>query len=204
MQNSDPSAERHRLTQLYAEKTEAELQQLAEGAFTLTEIARDALKSELLRRDMKVELREQPAAEVHPELVKLRQFRDLPPALLAKSILDSANIECFLADENTVRMDWLWSNAIGGVKLWVKQENAEDASALLDQQLPDNFEVEGVGEFKNPRCPICDSPNISYEELHKPLSYASVAIGVPMKVKRHRWKCSACGHEWFDESEPAN
>jgi hypothetical protein len=48
----------------------------------------------------------------HPNLVTLCRFRDIPAALLAKSILDSEGIECFLADENTIRMDWLWSNML--------------------------------------------------------------------------------------------
>jgi hypothetical protein len=38
--------------------------------------------------------------------VILRRLRDLPDALLAKSILDSADIECFLGDEITIRMNW--------------------------------------------------------------------------------------------------
>ena len=50
------------------------------------------------------------------DIVVLRRFRDIPAALVAKTILDSAEIECFLVDLNTVRMDWLYSNAIGGVK----------------------------------------------------------------------------------------
>jgi hypothetical protein len=54
----------------------------------------------------------------HPNLVTLRQFRDIPAALLAKSILDSEGMECFLVVENTIRMDWLLSNMLGGMKLF--------------------------------------------------------------------------------------
>ena len=32
----------------------------------------------------------------------IRRFRDLPDAFLFESILESAGIECFLADENTI------------------------------------------------------------------------------------------------------
>lgn len=65
--------------------------------------------------------------------VRLRQFRDVQEALLAKGLLDSAGIECFLADHNTIRFDWLLSNALGGIKLWVKREDAKAAASLLDQ-----------------------------------------------------------------------
>jgi hypothetical protein len=37
--------------------------------------------------------------------IVLRRFRDMPDAFLFSSALDSADIECYLADENTIRMD---------------------------------------------------------------------------------------------------
>ena len=50
------------------------------------------------------------------QFVILRRYRDLPEAVTAKSILDSERIDCFLSDENLVRMDWFWSGLLGGVK----------------------------------------------------------------------------------------
>jgi hypothetical protein len=69
-------------------------------------------------------------------LFLLRQFRDLTEALLAKGSLDSAGIETFLADDNTVRVDWLWPNLLGGIKLLVDAENAEAADEILNQPYP--------------------------------------------------------------------
>src|SRR5579863_2320722 len=86
----------------------------------------------------------------------IRRFRDLPDALLFESILESAGIECFLADENTIRMDWLWSNLLGGIKLCVRKSDADTASSLLEQPILDRFDVEGIGEFQQPRCPSCN------------------------------------------------
>lgn len=42
--------------------------------------------------------------------VMLRRNRDLPEAVIVKSILDAEGIDCVLSDENLVRMDWFWSN----------------------------------------------------------------------------------------------
>jgi hypothetical protein len=53
------------------------------------------------------------------QLVTVASFRDLHEALLAKGSLDSAGITCFLANENIVRLDWLYANAVGGIKLRV-------------------------------------------------------------------------------------
>jgi hypothetical protein len=68
--------------------------------------------------------------------VIIRKFRDLPEASIAKSILESAGIECFLSDDNLVRLDWFYSNLIGGIKLLVREEDAEAAIKLLDESRP--------------------------------------------------------------------
>jgi hypothetical protein len=44
----------------------------------------------------------------------LRRYRDMPAAFVERSALENAGIQCFLQDDNVVRMDWLWSNALGG------------------------------------------------------------------------------------------
>ena len=63
--------------------------------------------------------------------VVLRRYRDMPTGFVAKSVLDNAGIECFLQDDNVVRMDWLCSNAMGGIKLWVREKDTKDAEELL-------------------------------------------------------------------------
>jgi len=87
-------------------------------------------------------------------------------------VLDSAEIDCFLADANTVRMDWFYSNAIGGVQLLVREDDADAAGQLLDQSPVNEFEAPELGQFKQPRCPNCDSPEVSYKCLHEILRTA--------------------------------
>jgi hypothetical protein len=62
------------------------------------------------------------------ELVTIRQFGNMPEALLAQGCLQSAGIECFLADLNLTRIEWPVTR---GVRLQVKLEDAEAAVALL-------------------------------------------------------------------------
>jgi hypothetical protein len=64
--------------------------------------------------------------------VVLRRYRDMPAAFVERSALESAGIQCFLQDDNVVRMDWLWSNALGGIKLLVREKDAPDAAKVLD------------------------------------------------------------------------
>jgi hypothetical protein len=75
------------------------------------------------------------------ELVTIRKFRDLPEALLAQGRLESSGIEAFLFDDNMVRMDWLISNLLGGVKLKVEDVNVEFAEEILNQEIPDDFDT---------------------------------------------------------------
>ena len=138
--------ERQRLAQFYAALSDGELQQLSREAESLTDSAKAALLSELTRRKMPLEMPGDTQDATAPrgprpelrDLLTIRQFRDLPEALLAKSVLDSAGIECFLGDDNLIRMDWLWSNLLGGIKLRVRQEDALVAARLLEgEDLPE-------------------------------------------------------------------
>jgi Putative prokaryotic signal transducing protein len=65
------------------------------------------------------------------ELVTIQSFRELPEAMLAKGMLNSAGIECFLVDDNTGHMLGFISNVIGGIRMKVNKVDAEAAMALL-------------------------------------------------------------------------
>jgi hypothetical protein len=207
MTTPNPEAERQRLAWVYAEMSDGELQKLAQDAASLTEVAREVLRLELARRKLQIALNYPPPdAEnlKHESPVIVGRFRDVPEALLAKSVLDSEGIESFLADENTIRMDWLWSNLMGGIKLWVRAENSAVAADLLREKFPEGIDVEGEPEQKQDRCPKCQSADISFEELNRSASYLSLLVGVPVPVKHIGWRCRACGHQWEDASDAAH
>jgi hypothetical protein len=84
---------------------------------------------------------------VSTELVTLQHFRDVPEALLAKGKLESAGIACVLADGNLVRMDWLLSNAIGGIRLQVHEQDADSARAILDEPIPLEFSEDALSSL---------------------------------------------------------
>jgi hypothetical protein len=198
----DEQQERRRLVETYAGMSDAELQNLARRPESLTEVAWQALDDELDRRDL--ELLEEEAPEDREELelrelVTIRQFRDLPEALLAKGSLESAGIECFLADENLVRLDWFISNFIGGIKLNVRAADAENAQKLLDEPILEGLYVQGVGLYEQPRCPKCQSLDVNFQELDRPIAYMSAFLRVPMPVQRPAWRCHACDAEWEDD-----
>jgi len=141
-----------------------------------------------------------PVASPAP-LVTLQHFRDIPEALLAKGKLESAGIECLLADGNLVRMDWLLSNAIGGVRLQVYEQDSKRSRAGLDEPIPPEFFEEEVGEtYSQPRCPRCCSLDIGFEKLDRFWTYGLwLLLSIPIPVRKDRWKCYTCGSEWVEE-----
>jgi hypothetical protein len=139
MEPTEHEEELQQLTELYSSMAEAELQELAEDSVELTDLARTVLKDEIKRRGLNIVLEKPsttPDPVEEPELKTIRRFRDLPEALPAKGLLESAGIECYLADDNMVRLDWFVSNAISNMRLQVKQSDAEEAIEILDQPAP--------------------------------------------------------------------
>ena len=198
----DEKRERRRLADNYAGMTDGELQRLAQNAESLTEMAWDALEDEMDLRHL--ECADDPAQEPRQEmevreLVTIQQFRDLPEALLAKGSLESAGIECFLADDNLVRLDWFISNFIGGIKLNVRAADVENARKILDEPILEGLYVQGIGLYEQPRCPNCQSLDVNFQELDRPIAYMSAFLRVPMPVQRPAWRCHACDAEWADD-----
>jgi Putative prokaryotic signal transducing protein len=207
MDSQDDEKERRRLTDLYAHMADTELEAIAADSAELTDAAQQALKDEIARRKgLEMDGADTDSGSGYDavelaDFVSIRQLRDLHEALLAKGVLDSAGIECFLVDDNMVRMDWFISNLVGGVKLCVKQEDAEAALDLLEQPIPDEFDVEGVGQYQQPRCPKCQSLDITFEELNQSIAYVSAYILAPIPLHRKGWICHSCGQEWHAAEE---
>jgi hypothetical protein len=87
--------------------------------------------------------------------VLLAQYFNVPEAMLAKSILESAGIESFVANSNIARLYWLIPNVFAGPKFFVRSDDLEAAKSILEKTPPEKFDVEGFGEYIQPRCPSC-------------------------------------------------
>jgi hypothetical protein len=136
MDAPDPQRERQRLAQLYSGMSDGELLRVAEDPSALTDAALDAVEDEAERRGLHLDLDQPDKPTLAPpfgELAVIRRFRDLHEAWLAKGALDAAGIESHLLDQNLVRLDWFYSNAIGGVRLCVRVDDAAQAFRVLNQ-----------------------------------------------------------------------
>ena len=130
-------------------------------------------------------------------VITLWKYRDLPEALTVRAKLQSEGIECFLADENAIRLDWFWSNAFGGIRLQLLEENAQAAIDILSEEIPPTLAAEEPGqEYVQPRCPKCNSLDVKFEE-YSGLSLAFLyAFSLPIPIHSNYWKCEECGQKW--------
>lgn len=199
MSDFDDLKERSRLADTYAAMSDGELLRLARNSESLTDTAWDALEDELDRRHLELPEAPEPVRTLDfQKLVTIQQFRDLPQALLAKGCLESAGIECFLRDDNLVRLDWFISNFVGGIKLCVRPEDAQTAQDLLNEPILEGLYVQGVGLYEQPRCPKCNSLDVSFQELD-PAAYLTLALNIPIPFHRDAWRCRACSAEWEED-----
>jgi hypothetical protein len=196
----NPGKERERLTQVYGALTDEEIEEIAADSSNLTDIAREVLTAEVSRRRLNIQI-----SDLHPipdhaaigNLVVIQSFRDLPEALLAKGGLESAGIDCVLADDNFTRLDWFISNAIGGVKILVNKGDADAAIEILRQGVPEAIELDDSEEYIQPVCPECQSLDVSLADSDRPAAHlTSFLLDVPFHPHSNRWKCNSCGIEW--------
>ncbi|MDP4283109.1 MAG: hypothetical protein Q8891_01695 [Bacteroidota bacterium] len=86
------------------------------------------------------------------DLVTIRTFQNYFSTHILLTKLRHEGIECYLKDEFTITVDPFLSNAVGGIKLVVKQKDEQEACELL--RLFDE-------EYRNSvACPKCGSHSI--------------------------------------------
>jgi len=73
---------------------------------------------------------------MHETLITIARFHNEPEFLLARARLESADIECFAQDENMLRIAGWHSHILGGIKLQVRESDADDALAILRHTAP--------------------------------------------------------------------
>ena len=73
---------------------------------------------------------------MYENLITIATFHNEPEFLLARARLESADIECFAQDENMLRIAAWHSHVFGGIKLRVRESDAQDALAILRQTSP--------------------------------------------------------------------
>lgn len=187
----------------YAQMSESELMELARSYDGLLEIAQVALRAEFARRGLEPPLMEEPGKWEFRRLVTVRRYRDLAEAYVGRSLLESAGIPAWIADENLVRMDWFYSNLVGGMRLQVDEGEEAAAREILEQGVPKTITYGEAETYSQPNCPKCGSAEItlgSGTEQGRSL-VALYVLGIPVPPRQAAWHCEACGAQWVDAAE---
>lgn len=186
--------------------SEMQLMDLAREYDSLVDVAQSALRSEFARRGLEpplIEEEEPIADDAEAALVTVARYRDMPEAFVARAVLEEAGIKCLLRDENTVRMEWFWSNLIGGMRLQVAARDEAAARELLSQPMPSKFEDGSGEEFVQPVCPKCGSTDVVANDPDRKVLAVSMLINLPLPHRRpqEEWRCLKCGCRWAVDEE---
>ena len=182
----------------YAQMSETELMELARSYDGLLEIAQVALRAEFSRRGLEPPLAEEPKEWEFRRLVTVRRYRDLAEAYVGRSLLESAGIPAWIADEHLVRMDWFYSNLVGGMRLQVDEREEAAAREILDEGPPETIRYGEEEVYVQPTCPKCGSTEITFgggTERGRSL-VALYLLAIPVPPREAAWNCEACGARW--------
>ncbi len=127
------------------------------------------------------------------EFVVLESFTNYIEANILLGRMKEEGIHCWLKDENTVTINPIWTQAVGGIKLMVAASQADRARGILTTvqmvQAEDNI------------CPKCGSHDVSLVSTpRKVTNWVSSLLGFflgDLAVGAHKVNhCFACGHEY--------
>jgi predicted RNA-binding Zn-ribbon protein involved in translation (DUF1610 family) len=120
-------------------------------------------------------------------------------AHIARLKLESEEIDCIIFDENIVATQWIWANAVGGVKLQVPEEDLIRARQMLATSTQKSLQrAAGEPLFDGQaRCPQCGSEDIHSVRLSRKIAMLTLLLlGMPLPFLHRREHCAACGFEW--------
>ncbi len=127
--------------------------------------------------------------------VVIARFSYPHEAHMAKSSLESAGIPAAVVDEHMINMQWLYSDALGGVKLLVAPEYAEQALGILNSDFSTEVDCESGSD--ETVCPLCGGKNFHpFTKGRVPAFIVFLLLGFPLFFYKHGLKCTDCGHFW--------
>ena len=150
------------------------------------------------------------------KIVVLETFYNPIEANIVKARLLDSDIQCFLSDENSVTINPLYTQALGGVKLHVFEGDVPLAQSILQEGgLENSFEEGKEGllaeeEVESPVteqtvsgfiCSSCGSSHVGYVQATKNrfnifTTVVSLLLMVYPFKARQTHHCFDCGHEF--------
>lgn len=123
------------------------------------------------------------------DLVVVATYSFPHEAQLARSKMEAFDIPAFVLDEHTINMHWLYSDALGGVKLAVPRSAVQFALELLQEDA-------SVEELDEPalKCSHCGSHHLhACTKGKKPAFIVFLLLGFPLFFYQRGLRCDDCG-----------
>ena len=125
-------------------------------------------------------------------MITIATFSFPHEAHIARAKLESENIPAVVADEHTINMQWLFSNAMGGVRVQVPESFVAQAKQILATDFSDSVVAE-QGQDKL-HCPNCGSENVEFIVKGKRIAFlVFLAIHFPLWPFKRKIQCHQCG-----------
>ena len=112
---------------------------------------------------------------------------------LAMAELQSFDLDATLKDDNAIHINWLWSNALGGIKLQVPESELGDALRVLAAEPA----VEPADDPSEPViCPKCGGSRTGFFLDRRGCFLTWLVLGIPVLPAFPRRVCDDCGKRW--------
>ena len=207
----DPAGEFLRVAEHYRRMSDEELLVLARQKSDLTDLAQQALESEMSHRRLEAPVEEPPAPPKPPppdsepgdpyaeqrRLVEVCKVWSLSDALQVQRLLDRVSIPFFMGPENAPGVEPGSSNFANGVSVKVMNIGVPWATQALKEYAPENEPAQKPKPEPQElpvRCPKCDSPDVIFDSL---ITRPADEDEGPAQI--YKWICDSCGHEWEDD-----
>ena len=129
------------------------------------------------------------------QLVQLKAFDNIVDATLFKNVIENEGIKCFIEDEFTVTIDPLLNNAIGGIKVKVRQEDFAEAFPIMQEYYHKPL-YDKDGDIIH--CPKCKGIDLKegYTQFDEHKNFFSILLSMIFLIlpflKKDKLFCRSC------------
>lgn len=121
-------------------------------------------------------------------MITIATFSKPEEAHLLRMRLGAADIPAFVQDENYIQLNWLHSNAVGGVRVQVDEADLAAVKEFLAADTP-----QPCPEAIDVVCPSCGSHATAPDEQPRRMAFLSLLLfHFPLLIGRRQWRCSSC------------
>jgi len=136
-------------------------------------------------------------ADMDEKLVVIAEYRGLPQAGLAQSKLEANGVQSFLENQYMVGVNWLYSTAVGGIKLKVHEDDVPRANEILKTfEMGCSEELDEETLTSEATCSVCGSSKIITKNYTRKFAAISLLLSLPLFFFLKRNSCQECGHKW--------